>query len=270
MALIKTFEEEVTQIKIAEQKFCESQKRVQAAFENEWGVMSETVDLPPSDQQKVIDAGISARLEACKEFNQTRLELLKSLQDSVISLDKSRDEILKTAHSTQPSDFKTKLSNLDKAKCEIISVIDKIQSHKMETTDMNRLVVKKIKKVKIVDFQGKYVSADLSKGGVFRADRDSAKDWESFLFFDLGNNKFVLRASNKKFVSADQKQNSLLVADRRFPGEWECFEHRDGMNGNVYLLASNGKFVSSRVDEDKSLKACADAPSEWECFKFET
>jgi hypothetical protein len=270
LALIEAFEEEATQIKIAEQKFCASQKRVQAAFENEWGVMAETVDLPQTDQQKVIDAAFSARLEACKEFDQTRLELLKTLEDTIVSLDKSRDEILKTPHSIQPSDFKTKLNNLDKAKSGIISEIEKIQSHKMEATDMKRLVIKEIKKVRIVDFQGKYVAADLSKGGVFRADRDSAQAWETFSLFDLGNHKFVLLASNKKFVSADQKQKSLLVADRRFPGEWECFEQQDGMNGYVYLSASNGKFVSSRVDEAKLLRACADVPSEWECFKFET
>ena len=99
----------------------------------------------------------------------------------------------------------------------------------------------------------RYVSADRGLGGLLVANREKAKEWETFSLIPLGNNKFAIQTSYGKYVRAAYDKNNYLIADRDTIGEWEKFEILRFGAEEIAIKASNGKFVTVGADVKKKL-----------------
>lgn len=67
-------------------------------------------------------------------------------------------------------------------------------------------------KVAIIAANGKYISADHSKGDVLLANRDQAQAWETFDLVYLDNNTLALKSDNGKYVSIGTEEPYRLTA----------------------------------------------------------
>ena len=151
----------------------------------------------------------------------------------------------------------------------MVEALEKWAEGQGEKDSVKETGVRKIRRVSIMDFEQKYVAADLLHDNLLVANREVVKDWEVFSVVELENGKVLLKACNEKFVSADRSRKGKLVADRPCAQEWELFEIRPLAGGWLNLVASNGKFVSSRQNKMKALCACADIADNWERFRLE-
>ena len=151
----------------------------------------------------------------------------------------------------------------------MVEALEKWAEGQGEKDSVKETGVRKIRRVSIMDFEQKYVAADLLHDNLLVANREVVKDWEVFSVVELENGKVLLKACNEKFVSADRSRKGKLVADRPCAQEWELFEIRPLAGGWLNLVASNGKFVSSRRYILMALCACADIADNWERFRLE-
>lgn len=60
---------------------------------------------------------------------------------------------------------------------------------------------------------GKFVSADHSRGDKLIANRDQAQSWETFELIYLGDNKIALRSDNGRYVGISNDAQGSLIAD---------------------------------------------------------
>jgi hypothetical protein len=116
---------------------------------------------------------------------------------------------------------------------------------------------------------GKFVTADNDGNSPLIANRDWARDWETFEVLHVGNHRIALRSvTNGKFVTADNDGNSPLIANRDVPRDWETFEVVYLGNHRIALRSmANGKFVTADNGGNSPLIANRDVPRDWETFE---
>jgi len=244
-----------------------------AQFEKEWELLSVTVDLSLSEQEAVINDCFQKRSEGCRQLVGARKLLLDTLSEIKRVNDKKRLDYLK---SPPPTMTAKQIAKALRENDETIKRFEreraKIERVREEVDYLETMVVKKIRRVSIVDFENKRVRVDdgFWNANMLVADRDVVKENEIFSLFELGDGKIVLMGNNKLVVSADRHRSGQLISDRHCPLSWERFEIRDAGAGYVNILDSSGKYVSSRLDEGKLIKACAVVASKWELFRIET
>lgn len=98
---------------------------------------------------------------------------------------------------------------------------------------------------------GQYVCAEDGGGRTLFANRDQAREWETFQLIDANGpplrsgDRLTLQANNQQFVCAEGGGGQAVVANRDAPRDWETFSilRADGSGGNV----SNGDQISLRV-----------------------
>jgi hypothetical protein len=149
---------------------------------------------------------------------------------------------------------------------------DEIERIRIEVDYLEKMVVKKVHRISVIDSENKYVSVESGYWGGDKlvANRTIQKEQEQdiFTFFELDDRKFILMGFNKRIVSADSRDGGQLVSNRYCPLSWERFEIKKAPNDFINFLDSTGKYVSSRLSEDKRLKAGAKEPGIWEGFKI--
>ncbi|SHI38539.1 fascin domain-containing protein [Propionispora hippei] len=116
---------------------------------------------------------------------------------------------------------------------------------------------------------GKFVTAENDGRSALIANRDWAREWETFEIVHLGNHQIALRSvTNGKFVSAANDGNSPLIANRSKIGEWETFKIVYLGNRQIALKSmANGQFVSADHDGTSSLIANRERVRKWETFE---
>lgn len=73
-------------------------------------------------------------------------------------------------------------------------------------------------------YNGQYFCAEGGGGREIVANRDWAKEWETFKLLDLGENKVALQAFNGQYVCAEGGGGREVVANRNWVREWETFK----------------------------------------------
>lgn len=243
-----------------------------ALFEREWELLAVAAELELPEQQSVITAAFRKRSEACQKLAEARKVLLKTF-DIIERVNKEkRADDLKTAPGklTGPALVNELKKNVE-TNSRLVKQRSEIEFIKKEADYIEKMVVKKIQRISMVDFEGKFVSVD---NGFWNhdkliANRTIAKEREMFFLFELGDGKIVLMGCNKRVVSAERNRGGQLISDRRCPLSWERFAIQKASEGYVNIQDSNGKFVSSRLDDNKLVKACADVPDKSERFRVE-
>lgn len=243
-----------------------------ALFEREWELLAVAAELELPEQQSLINAAFKKRSEACQKLAEARKALLKTFDIIERGNKQKRADDLKTAPGkfTGPALAKELKIN-EEINSRLAKQRSEIEFIKKEADYIEKMVIKKIQRISMVDFEGKFVSVD---NGFWNhdkliANRTIAKEREVFFLFELGDGKIVLMGCNKHVVSADRNRAGQLISDRRCPLSWERFEIRNAAGGFVNIQDSNGRFVSSRLDDNKLLKACADVPDKSELFRIE-
>lgn len=101
------------------------------------------------------------------------------------------------------------------------------------------------------------------------ANRDWARQWETFEVLHLGNHRIAFRSvANGKFVTAENDGSSPLIANRDSIGQWETFEIVYLGDHRIALKSmANGKFVSAGNDGNSPLIANRDLVRQWETFE---
>ncbi|MHC1686988.1 MAG: matrixin family metalloprotease [Methanothrix sp.] len=113
---------------------------------------------------------------------------------------------------------------------------------------------------------GLYVCAENGGGQQLIANRNWAKEWETFGLVNLGNGKIALQTYNGQYVCAENGGGQTLVANRNWVKEWETFTLVDLGNGNVALQAYNGQYVCAENGGGLALTANRNLALQWETF----
>lgn len=116
---------------------------------------------------------------------------------------------------------------------------------------------------------GKFVCAENDGDSPLIANRDWAREWETFEVIHLGNHRIALRSvANGKFVCAENDGYSPLIANRDWAREWETFEIVYMGNHRIALRSmANGKFICAENGGYSPLIANRDVPRAWETFE---
>ena len=247
-------------------------QNVLATANRESEILAVAADLAVEELKKTIKSTQSARSEACKEYLQSHEKLHSTFNQYKSFLAKERDTIIANCPSKSGEEFESNLVRNTNAQNQLESNRKEIEEDKKTVLFIGSLAVKNIRKVSLVDFEGRYIAADWNIGNTLIADRSKANAWEIFSLVELNENRIILFSFNRRLVCADQNIDGLVVANRRIPGYWELFElvkDKDA-EGFINIRASNGKYLSSRMDEGKKIRACADLPSTWERFQIES
>lgn len=113
---------------------------------------------------------------------------------------------------------------------------------------------------------GQYVCAEEGGKKELMADRNLAREWETFEIVKLEGNQVALKACNGKFVRAIGGGGGKLKADRNWIKSHETFTLvRRGRN-KIALKAHNDKFVCAEGGGGRELLANRDWAREWETF----
>lgn len=119
---------------------------------------------------------------------------------------------------------------------------------------------------------GKFVKADLNKGGNVIASADKVQQWEEFkLVYNSDGTVSLLSMANNKFVKADLNQGGKLVASADQIQQWEKFRMEDLGNNTYALFAlANNSYVSADLNANQNEpELIANRPSvggAWEAF----
>ena len=100
------------------------------------------------------------------------------------------------------------------------------------------------KRIKLKTINEKYVCADGSINNILIANRDTAKNWETFSLVLLENGKCAIQAYNNRFCCAELDHNNEITATREKIGAWETFSLITVGDTFVALKAVNNKFLS--------------------------
>jgi hypothetical protein len=126
-------------------------------------------------------------------------------------------------------------------------------------------ILKHMKTIQMVGYNGKYVCADGGRKGMVTADKVKPSAWETFNILRLNNNLCAICSYEHKFVSADLGMNNEVAANRPKMADWEIFTIENLENNMIALKAANGKYLT--VDE-KTLQLFANSNSIGEKEKF--
>lgn len=115
---------------------------------------------------------------------------------------------------------------------------------------------------------GQFVCAEDGGNGELVANRNSAREWETFEIVNLENDRIALKACNGKFVRAEGGGGSRLKSDKFWIRSHEIFL-LVGRGGNKYALrAHNGQYVCAEGGGGKELIANRKSIREWEIFEL--
>lgn len=130
---------------------------------------------------------------------------------------------------------------------------------------------------------GQYLCAEGGGGRTLFANRNEAREWETFYLID-GNgpplrsgDQVTLRANNQQFVCAEGGGGQAVTANRDLAREWETFTiiRADATTGDIAsgdqisLRASNGQFVCAEDGGGREIVANRNTVGPWETFTLE-
>lgn len=97
--------------------------------------------------------------------------------------------------------------------------------------------------VRLKASNGRYVSTDLSKGGLALADRDTASDWETFLQITIADGRVAFLCTNGDLLCAEVEDHDQLSATASDLGDFGLFRLEPMDSGTVAIRAFNGRYV---------------------------
>jgi hypothetical protein len=153
------------------------------------------------------------------------------------------------------------LDNLNKLKLASKKGIDELVIEEVKSVCRDKIMFN------LQSANSKFISADVGHNNILMANREKASEWESFSYFDLGENKIAISSFQDKFLSAELNNKNIITASRDKIGEWEVFAKTDLGDGYIAIKAANGKYLS--FDEKTSqLFAIASSIGNKEKFKL--
>lgn len=129
--------------------------------------------------------------------------------------------------------------------------------------------VGEMKKISIKAFGNKYLCSDGTLGDTIFANRDEAKDWETFEVVKLESNFVNIKNYAGKFLCADGNAGLKLVANRDKAGDWETFVLNKQADGSYTIQNKAGKFLTADQNNNKIVVANRDQAGDWEKFFIE-
>jgi hypothetical protein len=241
-------------------------------LETEWEMLATTADLKPAEQQNVFDKLLKKRSAACQHLARTIKLLLDTFAEIKRIAEIKRDVFMNTPGAMKAEELKKMVAENKQAIAQYKKKCDEIERIRIEVDYLEKMVVKKVHRISVIDSENKYVCVDSGYfgGDKLVANRTIQKEQEQDIFtlFELGDGKLVLMGFNKRIVSANNRDGGQLVSNRYCPLSRERFAVKKAPNDFINFLDSTGKYVSSRLTEDKQLKAGAKEPGIWEGFKI--
>jgi hypothetical protein len=120
-------------------------------------------------------------------------------------------------------------------------------AHSIVGRDSTRMIAERIfnarKYFKIRSSDNKYVCADGSKNGLLFADRPQAYEWETFQFFQLDADTYVISSYQNKFVTVESTVENKIMAVGNQIGDWEKIKIIKLVGNNVAFKAMNHKYL---------------------------
>ena len=113
---------------------------------------------------------------------------------------------------------------------------------------------------------GQYVCAENGGTRDLIADRNLAREWETFELVKLEDNHVALMACNRKFVRAKGGGGDKLKPDRHWIKDHETFLMENKGENKIALRAHNGKYVCAEGGGGQELIANRKNVGEWETF----
>src|SRR5262245_22630662 len=112
---------------------------------------------------------------------------------------------------------------------------------------------------------GDYLCAEFGGGVHLSANRKEVRDWETFLFEDVGDG-VTIRTHSGHFVCAEP--SGVVIANRTDAGAWERWEVVDlGGGGTVIALKSHhGAFLCAELGGGGAVVANRPGIGGWETF----
>ena len=235
-------------------------------LEKEFKSLAYTTDLESEEQTALFLNYFQQRSELCQRLAATN----KVIFDTCDEIKRFSKEHRQSLHDTLTGeDLEIGLKKLRKDLAVFDKWAPKVNLLK-EVDFISTMIVKKIRRVSIVDNENKFVGvgSGLLKANTLHANRDVASEREKFLLYDLGEGIMVLMGCNKCLVSADLNLDGRLISNRHCPLSWERFEIREASGGYINLINSSGKYVGTTPDKDKMLKASSDVAGKQEQFRI--
>jgi hypothetical protein len=122
--------------------------------------------------------------------------------------------------------------------------------------------------VALLAHNGQFVCAEDGGNGELVANRNAAKEWETFEIVKLEKEHVALKACNGKYVRAKGGGGGKLKADRHWINSHETFL-LVGKGGNKFALRThNGQYVCAEGGGGRELVADRNAIREWETFEL--
>ena len=241
-------------------------------LETEWEILATAADLKPAEQKNVFDELFKKRSAACQHVARTIKLLLDTFAEIKRISEIKRDIFMNAPSAMKAEQLRKMVAENKKAIAQYNKKCDEIERIRIEVDYLEKMVVKKVHRISVIDSENKYVCVESGYWGGDKlvANRTIQKEQEQDIFtlFELNDRKFILMGFNKRIVSADNREGGQLVSNRYCPLSWERFEIKKTSNDFVNFLDSTGKHVSSRLTEDKRLKAGAKESGIWEGFKI--
>ena len=105
--------------------------------------------------------------------------------------------------------------------------------------------------VRLLAANGRYLCADLTKGGVVLANKDKAHDPETFLQLQTNDGRVAFLSINSQFLCAELEQNQQLSATGKDLGDFGLFTMEALESDMVRIKAFNGQYLMlDRVTEE--------------------
>ena len=114
---------------------------------------------------------------------------------------------------------------------------------------------------------GQYVCAEEGGNKEFMANRNWAREWETFEIVKLGDSQVALKACNGKFVRAEGGGGGKLRPDRHWIKHHETFTLVIKGRNKIALQTHNGKYICAQGGGGQELLANRNWAREWETFE---
>lgn len=121
--------------------------------------------------------------------------------------------------------------------------------------------------VTIKTFNGKYLCAENGGGDELKADRDNAREWETFDIIDLGKGYIALKGYNGDYISVSNDKNGVFVNGKEI-GKRQSFKLVSLGNNKVALMAYNNNYICAEGGGGGKVVADRKKIGNWETFEF--
>lgn len=121
--------------------------------------------------------------------------------------------------------------------------------------------------VAIKTFNGMYLCAENGGGDELKADRDNAREWETFEIIDLGKEYIALKGYNGDYVSVSNDKNGVFVNGKEI-GKRQSFKLVSLGSNKVALMAYNNNYICAEGGGGGKVVADRKKIGNWETFEF--